>query len=261
MDSTSIEVRPTECNSAFLGSKMNVVIDSEYEKHLSEPWFSLVSLKLKTVEGRINDGFFKEIKIGDTICWENSDFKQRHTSTIITKKIPYKTFADYLNAEGLEKCLPGMPSLEHGLSVYYKYFKKENEEKYGVVALHLKYVQNKHYLPIENPIDCPTYTYIKTGIKKVEGRKYSEKYHNYKKNDILIFTFEGERLLTEIKDIRLYKTLEDYIITEGYSNVLPGIKSAEYAVDIYNSWSKEEERELLKQKYGYGFMAIEIELI
>lgn len=244
-----------------MDSKINVVIDSEYVKHLSEPWFSLVTLKLKTIEGRINDGFFKKIKIGDTICWGNSDFKSRNTSTIITKKILYKTFTDYLNTEGLQKCLPGMPSLDHGLSVYSKYYTKENEEKFGVIALHLKYVQNKHYLPIQNPPECPTYGYIKSGIKKVEGRKYSEKYHNYKKDDILIFTFEGEKLLTEIKDIRLYKTLEDYVKTEGYSNILPGIKSEKHTVDIYNSWSKEEERESLRVKYGSGFMAIEIELI
>ena len=39
----------------------------EYTKHLSEPWFSLVSLKLKTVEGRLNNKVFKEMKPGDTI--------------------------------------------------------------------------------------------------------------------------------------------------------------------------------------------------
>ena len=33
-----------------------------YEKNLSEPWFSLIKLGLKTVEGRLNKGDFKELK-------------------------------------------------------------------------------------------------------------------------------------------------------------------------------------------------------
>jgi ASC-1-like (ASCH) protein len=31
-----------------------------------------------------------------------------------------------------------MPSIEHGLSVYYKYFTKEDEQTYGVVAIQLE---------------------------------------------------------------------------------------------------------------------------
>jgi ASC-1-like (ASCH) protein len=41
------------------------------------------------------------------------------------------------NKEGLENCLPGMPSLEHGLSVYFKYFNKQEEKEFGVIAVHL----------------------------------------------------------------------------------------------------------------------------
>ena len=43
----------------------------------------------------------------------------------VTGKAEYKTFAEYLETEGLDKCLPGMPTLEHGLSVYFKYFTKK----------------------------------------------------------------------------------------------------------------------------------------
>ena len=103
--------------------------------------------------------------------------------------------------------------------------------------------------------------YIKEGIKKVEGRKYSKNYHNYKKDDILIFICDNEKLKTKIKDIRLYETLEDYLTKEGFKNVLPCIDSYEKALNIYNRWSKEDDREKLRKEYGYGFMAIEIELI
>ena len=116
-------------------------MDIKYIEHLSEPWFSLISLGLKTVEGRKNKGKFKEMKVGDIIQWTNDDFDNRTVLTKLIKKVEYDTFADYLNNEGLENCLPGMPSLEHGLSVYFKYFTKEDEKEFGVIAIHLELIK------------------------------------------------------------------------------------------------------------------------
>ena len=39
----------------------------KYNKHLSEPWFSLIKLGLKTCEGRLNKGEFSKMKVNDTI--------------------------------------------------------------------------------------------------------------------------------------------------------------------------------------------------
>jgi hypothetical protein len=47
---------------------------------------------------------------------------------------------EYLETEGLEKCLPGIPDIEHGLSVYFKYFTKEEEAEFGVVAIKLELI-------------------------------------------------------------------------------------------------------------------------
>lgn len=110
----------------------------DYIEHLSEPWFSLISLKLKTVEGRKNKGRFKEMRVGDIVEWHNEDFKPRSIQTRITGKREYKTFKEYLAKEGLDKCLPAIPSIEHGLSVYFKYFTKEDEQEYGVIAIEME---------------------------------------------------------------------------------------------------------------------------
>jgi ASC-1-like (ASCH) protein len=110
----------------------------DYIEHLSEPWFSLISLGLKTVEGRKNSGKFKDMAVGEIIEWENSDFKHRSVKTKIVSKQIYKTFEEYLLTEGLDKCLPGMKDIEHGLSVYFKYFTKEQEAEFGVVAIRLE---------------------------------------------------------------------------------------------------------------------------
>jgi len=78
------------------------------------------------------------MQIGDIIEWTNNDFASRSVLTKITKKVEYKTFLEYLETEGLDKCLPGIPSIDHGLSVYFKYFTKEDEAEWGLIAIHLE---------------------------------------------------------------------------------------------------------------------------
>jgi ASC-1-like (ASCH) protein len=123
-------------------------MNSDYLVHLSEIWFNLINLGLKTVEGRLNKGDFSKMNVGEVIEWINDDFNERtcfteivHKRSCLTKiidKTEYKSIEDYLKGEGLDNCLPGIPSLEHGLNLYYKYFTKEDEDKYGIVAIKIK---------------------------------------------------------------------------------------------------------------------------
>jgi ASC-1-like (ASCH) protein len=46
---------------------------SIYEKNLSEPWFSLIKLRIKKVEGRLNKGDFANMNIGDFILFTNNE--------------------------------------------------------------------------------------------------------------------------------------------------------------------------------------------
>ena len=39
-----------------------------YTETVSEPWFTLISMGLKSVEGRKNKGRFKEMKVGDIVA-------------------------------------------------------------------------------------------------------------------------------------------------------------------------------------------------
>ncbi len=127
--------------------KNNIAINSTtHYEHLSEPWFSLITLGLKTIEGRLNKGRFASMKVGDIIIWHNEDFKAREIYTKIVAKRTYKCFSEYLKEEGLKNCLPGILSLEHGLSVYYKYFTRADEDKYGIIAIEIKLLNNK-WLP------------------------------------------------------------------------------------------------------------------
>ena len=111
----------------------------EYNKHLSEPWFSLIKTGLKKCEGRLKKGDFAGMKKGDFIIFENSDLGfKREFGVKITSTHNYNTFEDYLKAETLEKCLPGVNTMEEGLAIYYKYYSKHDEEKYKIIAIRIK---------------------------------------------------------------------------------------------------------------------------
>jgi ASC-1-like (ASCH) protein len=118
------------------GGKSNTS-DKSHKMHLSEPWFTLISLGLKKVEGRLNKGKFKELEEGDIIEWYNDDFNHRSCLTKISKINTYATFKEYLHKEGLQNCLTGISNMDTGLSVYYKYYTKEDEKKFGIVAIQL----------------------------------------------------------------------------------------------------------------------------
>jgi ASC-1-like (ASCH) protein len=104
---------------------------TEYTKNLSEPWFSLIKLGIKKCEGRLRKG--------DYIIFQNNDFGfYRSCKVRITSVKSYDTFTTYLEKETLVKTLPGIDNIEEGKEIYYKYYSKEDEEKYKIVAIRLK---------------------------------------------------------------------------------------------------------------------------
>ena len=113
----------------------------KYKKHLSEPWFSLVKCKLKKIEGRLDKGEFKDMKVGDLIEFYNDDFTFKRTCIVkITKINNFKTFKEYLEKESLKKTLPGIESINNGLSIYFTYFTKKQEKQFKIKSLHLKLI-------------------------------------------------------------------------------------------------------------------------
>ena len=113
-----------------------------YTKHLSEPWFSLIKIGTKKCEGRLNKGDSSEMKKNDNIIFTNNDFDfPRSFHCKITSVRNYNSFEDFLNIETLEKCLPGIDTIDEGLSIYYKYYKKEDEDKYKIKAFRLRVIK------------------------------------------------------------------------------------------------------------------------
>jgi ASC-1-like (ASCH) protein len=109
-----------------------------YKKSVSEPWFSLIKLKLKTYEGRLNKGDFAKLKLDDIIIFENNDFGiNRKVKTKIIKMDKYNSFKNFLESKKITNCLPGIDNISDGIKIYYNYYSKENENQYGVLAIKL----------------------------------------------------------------------------------------------------------------------------
>ena len=93
-------------------------------------------IKNKSVEGRLNKGEFSNMKIGDIIEFSNEELGFKRKSKLKIKDIHYYTnFYDYLHQEKLKNCLPGIQNIKQGVSVYHKFYSKNDENKYGIIAL------------------------------------------------------------------------------------------------------------------------------
>ena len=115
-----------------------------YKKHVSEPWFTLIKNNIKTVEGRLNKGSFAKMKKNDIIIWFNKDTKKiRFVKTKIISIHKYKSFNNYIKTERLKNTLPlnTINTIKQGVDVYYQYYSKNDESKYGVFAIRLKLIK------------------------------------------------------------------------------------------------------------------------
>jgi ASC-1-like (ASCH) protein len=240
----------------FQKTKMHQVI---HESELDDIYFQYITEGVKEYEVRVNDDKRQKIKKDDIWKFRNkSNPNLPLLETLVTERKEYKSFSDAINATGFKKLLPQVQSIEEAIETYENFNDgkyKTDAEIYGVVMFKLQII---HTIDIQNPKKCPTFDYIKSGQKKVEGRKYAPRYHNLKVNNIIRFVCYDEILMKTIKAIRLYKTLEDYLNTEGFKKVLPCVNTFENALKLYNTWSTEKDRNNLIEKYGYGFMAIEL---
>jgi len=106
---------------------------------MREPWMSLVKSGVKTIEGRLDYGVFSKIKVGNVITWKNS---KDEVKTKVLRVSKYDTFSDMCYKEKYWKVIPGASSFKCAIDVYYKLFKKQQESRYGVIALEFEVLRD-----------------------------------------------------------------------------------------------------------------------
>ena len=110
-------------------------------------------------------------------------------------------------------------------------------------------------------IQDPWFSYLVTGQKKVEGRKANEKWSRLEAGDVIFVSCPGqESRLFQITRVSVsFSTKggkkDQYLITEGLRNCLPGVISLEEAKQVHHKLNPPEE--LAK----YKFLGIEMKCI
>ena len=109
---------------------------------MSEPWFSRIRARTKTVEGRLNKGKFTEMRVGTVVVVSKTASTSHSRSpkvvAVVTKVVRYATFDQYLSQEGLAATLPGVPTIDQGVAVYRQFYAPALEKQHGIVAIHLE---------------------------------------------------------------------------------------------------------------------------
>ena len=103
--------------------------------------------------------------------------------------------------------------------------------------------------------DEPWFSFIRKGIKPVEGRKNSPKYQKIKVADLIDFSNGKEHFRAIVTEIRSYASLEGYLNDVTVQKALPSVSSFEDAVKIYHQWSTPNEIQT------HGFLGIFVKLV
>lgn len=101
----------------------------------------------------------------------------------------------------------------------------------------------------------PWFSFIKKGVKTVEGRLDGGKFKGIKKGDIVTWTNDEKHVDTVVTDVVRYDSFKDMLKEETVDATLPGIERIDDGVEVYRKFYS-EEKEMEK-----GVLAIKVKPI
>jgi ASC-1-like (ASCH) protein len=102
----------------------------------------------------------------------------------------------------------------------------------------------------------PYFTFLKNGVKTIEGRVKKDWYRYVTKGDHIIVNNEGdtESFETVVQRVTTYTSIKSMLENEELKKLLPDAESIEHGVKIYRRfYTLEQERE-------FGVVAIEVKV-
>jgi len=106
---------------------------------IQEPWYTHVKNKKKTIEGKLNKGTAAKFKLDDIVIVYKHDMSE-NIMVKVKRLTKYSSFREYLSIEGLNNTLPEIQTIEDGENIYYKFYTKENEKLYGILAVEIEVI-------------------------------------------------------------------------------------------------------------------------
>jgi uncharacterized LabA/DUF88 family protein/ASC-1-like (ASCH) protein len=100
------------------------IVESPYDKHLHDGQ--------KKIDARLFKGIWNFIKIGNVLILNSSEGEKEF---LIANLKCYKNFQELVEAEGFKNILPDKNSVEEVVNFFYSHCDKDDEEKFGVLAI------------------------------------------------------------------------------------------------------------------------------
>ncbi len=110
----------------------------KYIMKLNPKYFEYMKNGTKRIEIRLNDEKRKNIKIGDEIVFQKEPELKDEISTQIVNLIIKRNFKELIESLDISEYSDKSESEEKFLNDLYKFYTKEQEEKYGVVGIQIK---------------------------------------------------------------------------------------------------------------------------
>lgn len=110
----------------------------KYIMKLNPKYFEYIKTGTKRIEIRLNDEKRKNIKIGDEIIFQNEPELKEEIDTEVVNLIVKKDFKELIEDLKVSEYSDENESEETFLEDLYKFYTKEQEEKYGVVGIRIK---------------------------------------------------------------------------------------------------------------------------
>ena len=105
---------------------------------LNEKYFDAIKFGTKIYEIRLNDEKRKQIKKGDFIEFQKEPLKEEKYIVEVEDLLYYKNFEELLQNSKMEELSSPKTKKEELIKDLEKFYSKEEQEKYGVVAIKLK---------------------------------------------------------------------------------------------------------------------------
>lgn len=104
--------------------------------HLQDVPFQKIAAGEKTIELRLYDEKRKEVKVGDTIIFDNLADRNARISATVTALHLFQSFEELYTALPLEKCgyTRGKNASPQDMELYYS---REEQSKFGVVGIEI----------------------------------------------------------------------------------------------------------------------------
>lgn len=97
--------------------------------------------------------------------------------------------------------------------------------------------------------------FIRSGIKKVEGRINDKKCQSINVGDQILFNSSGDnnKSIFTVKRRTEYVSIEDMLITEGITNMLPDVEILAEGIKLYHSLGDYKNKEKI-----FGMVVFEL---